>query len=98
MNEERIYIVLDEPHISEKVTNLGDSSNQYAFKVAKDATKAEVKEAVEQLFGVEVLNVTTLNVRGKVKRNRHGTARKKNWKKAYVRVAPGQELDTMVTE
>ena len=98
MNEERIYIVLDEPHISEKVTNLGDSSNQYAFKVAKDATKAEVKEAVEQLFGVEVLNVTTLNVRGKVKRNRYGTARKKNWKKAYVRVAAGQELDTMATE
>ena len=98
MNEERIYIVLDEPHISEKVTNLGDSSNQYAFKVAKDATKAEVKEAVEQLFGVEVLNVTTLNVRGKVKRNRYGTVRRKNWKKAYVRLAEGQELDTMVTE
>ena len=98
MNEERLYIVLDEPHISEKVTNLGDSSNQYAFKVAKDATKAEVKEAVEQLFGVEVLNVTTLNVRGKVKRNRYGTVRRKNWKKAYVRLAEGQELDTMVTE
>ena len=98
MNEERIYIVLDEPHISEKVTNLGDSSNQYAFKVAKDATKAEVKEAVQQLFGVEVLNVTTLNVRGKVKRNRHGAVRKQNWKKAYVRIAAGQELDIMVTE
>ncbi len=98
MNEERIYIVLDEPHISEKVTNLGDSSNQYAFKVAKDATKAEVKEAVEQLFGVEVLNVTTLNVRGKAKRNRYGTVRRKSWKKAYVRIAAGQELDTMATE
>ena len=98
MNEERIYIVLDEPHISDKVTNLGDSSNQYAFKVAKDATKAEVKEAVEQLFSVEVLNVTTLNVRGKVKRNRHGTVRRKNWKKAYVRVAAGRELDTMAAE
>ena len=98
MNEERLYTVLRAPHISEKVSNLGDGSNQYAFKVAPDATKAEVKTAVEQIFGVQVTRVTTANVRGKVKRNRWGTLRKKNWKKAYVRVADGQELDYMVTE
>lgn len=98
MNEERLYTVLRAPHISEKVSNLGDGSNQYAFKVAPDATKAEVKTAVEQIFGVQVTRVTTANVRGKVKRNRWGVLRKKNWKKAYVRVADGQELDYMVTE
>lgn len=98
MNEQRIYKVLDAPHISEKVTNLGDSSNQYAFRVARDATKAEIKTAVERIFGVEVRRVTTANVRGKVKRNRLGAGRRRNWKKAYVRVADGQELDYMVTE
>ena len=98
MNAERIYTVLLEPHISEKVSNLGDASNQYAFKVAKDATKAEIRTAVEQLFGVNVEGVTTLNVRGKVKRSWRGTSRKKSWKKAYVRIAADQELDYMVTD
>ncbi len=98
MNEERVYTLLRAPHISEKVSNLGDSSNQYAFKVAADATKADVKAAVEQIFGVQVIHVTTANVRGKVKRNRWGAVRRKNWKKAYVRVAEGQELDYMVAD
>ena len=65
---ERIYNVLLEPHVSEKSTRIGEASNQYAFKVAKDATKQEIKEAVEGIFGVTVETVTTLNVRGKVKR------------------------------
>ena len=69
MNKERLYTVLVEPHITEKATNLGASSNQYAFKVAPDATKREIKAAVEELFSVTVTNVTTLNVKGKVKRN-----------------------------
>ena len=98
MNEERLYRVLLEPHISEKVSILGDKSNQYAFKVAKDSTKAEIKVAVERLFGVNVEGVSTLCVRGKVKRSVRGVSRKKNWKKAYVRVAAGQELDYMVTD
>ena len=68
MNPERVYTVLVEPHISEKVSILGDTANQYAFKVAKDATKAEIREAVETIFDVEVLKVTTANVKGKVKR------------------------------
>ena len=94
MPDERIYTVLIEPHITEKATNLGDASNQYAFKVAKDATKREIKAAVEQLFGVAVRNVTTLNVKGKVKRNIRGvTSHMKSWKKAYVRIAEGEVLD-----
>ena len=98
MNPERVYTVLVEPHISEKVSILGDKSNQYAFKVAKDATKAEIREAVETIFDVEVLKVTTANVKGKVKRNVRGITRKKNWKKAYITVAAGQEIDYMVAD
>jgi len=98
VNPERIYTVLVEPHISEKVSILGDKANQYAFKVSRDATKAEIREAVETIFNVEVLKVTTANVKGKIKRNVRGITRKKNWKKAYVTVAQGQEIDYMVTE
>ena len=64
MNQERIYTVLREPHISEKVSVLGDIANQYAFKVAPDATRAEVREAVETIFKVSVTKVTTANVKG----------------------------------
>jgi large subunit ribosomal protein L23 len=98
MNQERVYTILLEPHFSEKVSVQGDESNQYGFKVARDASKAEIRQAVETLFGVTVERVTTLNVKGKVKRNFRGVSRKKNWKKAYVRVAAGQELDYMVTD
>ena len=96
---ERRYSVLVEPHITEKVTDLSDSSNQVAFKVAKDATKREIKAAVENLFGVKVANVTTLNVKGKVKRTlRYRQTRLKDWKKAYVRLEPGENLDFTALE
>lgn len=96
---ERLYAVLLAPHITEKATNLGDWSNQCAFKVARDATKREVKTAVETLFGVRVENVTTANVKGKVKRGLRGhTSRGKNWKKAYVRLAQGESLDYTAVE
>lgn len=98
MKGERAFAVLIEPHISEKVSILGELSNQYAFKVAKDASKKEIKQAVEQLFGVSVEKVTTLNMRGRVKRSWRGVSRKKAWKKAYVRVAADQELDYMAAE
>ena len=88
-----LYSVLWEPHISEKISVVGERSNQYAFKVASDATKFEIKRAVETIFQVSVENVTTLNVKGKVKRTFRGMSRSKNWKKAYVRVAEGQEID-----
>ena len=93
MNPERRYMVLVEPHVSEKVSNLGDAHNQYAFKVTRDATKAEIKEAVESIFEVSVLRVTTLNQKGKVKRGFRRVSRKKDWKKAYVRLAEGQDID-----
>ena len=64
MNPERIFTVLQEPHFTEKASILGDHSNHYAFKVAKDATKREIKQAVEELFKVKVVNVTTLNMKG----------------------------------
>ncbi len=98
MNQERLYTVLLEPHFSEKVSILGDQSNQYGFKVATDATKQEIKTAVEQLFNVTVERVSTVNVKGKVKRTARGKSRAKNWKKAYVRVAQGQEIDFMVSD
>ncbi len=98
MNEERMYTVLREPHISEKASILGDVANQFVFKVDVTATKAEVKQAVEHIFSVNVIGVTTANVKGKRKRNARGEVRKKNWKKAYVRVAEGQDIDFMVTE
>lgn len=98
MNPERIFKVLQEPHVSEKTALLADGSNQYGFKVTPDATKPEIKAAVEQLFGVQVRAVRTVNVRGKSKRTQRGMSRRKNWKKAYVRLADGQEIDFMPVE
>ena len=96
---ERLYAVLLEPHITEKATQLGESSNQYAFKVAAGATKREVRLAVETLFGVTVRSVTTLNVKGRSKRNFRGVvSRKKAWKKAYVRLVDGEDLDYNVVD
>ena len=91
MNTERLYTVLKGPHISEKAA-MG-SEDQVVFRVAVDATKLEIKKAVEKLFKVKVDGVKTVNVKGKVKRNRFGLAQKPNWKKAYVRLAQGQEID-----
>ncbi len=98
MITERMYTILREPHTTEKVSRVGELSNQCAFKVATDATKAEIKAAVENIFKVTVTNVTTLNVKGKVKRTARGESRKKSWKKAYVRLANGQEVDLAVAE
>jgi large subunit ribosomal protein L4 len=98
MNQERIFTVLREPHITEKVSVQGELANQYAFKVAPDATKMEIRAAVENIFNVSVTKVTTANVKGKLRRTMRGMSRKKNWKKAYVTVAAGQELDYMVAE
>jgi large subunit ribosomal protein L23 len=98
MNQERFFTVLREPHITEKVSVQGELANQYAFKVAPDATKVEIRAAIEGIFNVSVTKVTTANVKGKVRRTARGMARKKNWKKAYVTVAAGQELDYIVAE
>src|SRR5262245_5062083 len=95
---ERHFTILLAPHFSEKVAGLTDESNQYAFKVARDATKPEIKAAVESIFSVTVANVSTMNVRGKEKRTQRGVSRKNHWKKAYVRLAPGQSIDLTTTD
>jgi large subunit ribosomal protein L23 len=93
MNQERVFQVLVGPHISEKAAIVADANNQYVFKVAVDATKAEIKKSVEQLFKVKVEDVSTLKVKGKVKRNRFGYSAKPTWKKAYVKLEQGQDID-----
>jgi large subunit ribosomal protein L23 len=94
--KERLYKIILGPHISEKNSLLGDENNQYAFKVVPDATKSEVKKSIEELFQVVVTDVAILNVKGKVKRTARGFSRKKSWKKAYVSVQQGQEIDYLV--
>ncbi|MFQ3200500.1 MAG: large subunit ribosomal protein L23 [Zhongshania sp.] len=98
MNTERIYKVLLGPHVSEKSAASAEQSNQVVFKVLPTASKLEIKKAVEKLFKVDVLNVRTVNVKGKVKRNRFGLSKKSNWKKAYVSLAQGQDIDFAVAE
>jgi len=98
MNQERVFQVLLGPHVSEKAAIVADASNQYVFKVAVDATKLEIRKSVEQLFKVKVDNVTTLRVKGKVKRNKYGFSTKPTWKKAYVRLEQGQDIDFAVAE
>ncbi len=93
MNPERVFQVLIGPHVSEKAAIVADDNNQYVFKVAVDASKSEIRKSVEQLFKVDVEDVQTLKVKGKVKRNRYGYSTKPTWKKAYVRIAPGQDID-----
>lgn len=93
MNQERIFKVLLGPHISEKATVVGEEHNQFVFKVAKDATKLEIKKAVEQLFDVSVKAVRTAVVKGKTKRTRFGMGQRSDWKKAYVSLEQGQEID-----
>lgn len=98
MNQERIFQVLMGPHASEKAAIVADMNNQYVFKVAVDATKLEVKKAVEQLFDVKVREVNTLKVKGKTKRNRFGLSTRSTWKKAYVKLEQGQDIDFAVAD
>lgn len=93
MNPERVFQILLGPHMSEKAAMAAESGNQYVFKVALDATKSEIKTSVEQLFKVRVDDVRTLRVKGKTKRNRFGWTTQSTWKKAYVRLEQGQEID-----
>ncbi len=92
-NQERLLQVILAPHISEKSNNIAEQANQVAFKVLPNATKKEIQQAVESLFKVKVLGVTTLNVKGKNKRFGGRLGRRSDWKKAYVTLAEGQELD-----
>ena len=92
MNQERAYDIVLGPIITEKATELSEH-NQFVFRVTNDATKPEIREAIESLFGVKVTGVNTLKVKGKVKRFRGRLGRRSDIKKAIVTLAEGQSLD-----
>jgi large subunit ribosomal protein L23 len=92
-NSERLAVVLLAPVISEKATQIGEKHNQIIFKVVADATKPEVKAAVEAMWKVEVDSVQIANVGGKTKRFGRFTGRRRGWKKAYVCLKAGQEIN-----
>jgi len=91
--QERLYRVLKAPIVYEKSTMIADKHEQVAFRVLQDATKQEVKAAVELLFKVEVTGVQLTNVKGKEKRFGRFTGRRNHWKKAYVCLKEGQEIN-----
>jgi large subunit ribosomal protein L23 len=98
VNEERLLKILLAPHVSEKATRVAERHNQIVFKVARDAAKPEIKDAVELLFKVKVKGVTVVNVKGKRKRFGAIQGRRSDWKKAYVSLETGHEIDFMVAE
>jgi len=87
------YEVVQRPLLTEKGTRLKEEANQYLFRVAKTATKVEIKQAVEQLFKVKVMEVRTLRVQGKVKRLGRFQGRRPDWKKALVTLKAGQSIE-----
>jgi len=93
MNLERLSQILVAPHVSEKAAMIADSNNQHVFKVLPGASKEEVKNAVEQMFNVKVETVRTVNVIGKQKRFGRTLGKRSDWKKAYVRLEQGQDID-----
>jgi len=97
-NQERLLQVLLAPTVSEKSTFVGDKNNQVVFRVVDDATKPEIKAAVERLFKVKVKSVQVSNVKGKEKRTGRVIGRRRNWKKAYVCLVQGQEINFQATE
>lgn len=94
MSSEKILGVLRAPHVSEKTARVQEL-NQYVFEVAREATKADIKAAIEQLFSVKVDAVNVVNVKGKTKSFRFRTGRRGDWRKAYVKLAAGQSIDVM---
>ena len=98
MNQERIYSVILGPHVTEKSASGGGETSQVVFKVARDANKLEIKKAVETLFEVVVEDVRVLAVKGKTRQTRNGVGKRSDWKKAYVRLATGSDIDFAVVE
>ncbi len=92
-SQDRLLQVILAPQITEKATRIADKHQQIAFKVRTDATKPEIKAAVELVFKVEVQNVTVANIKGKEKRAGRVIGRRKDWKKAFVSLKPGQEIN-----
>jgi large subunit ribosomal protein L23 len=97
-NAAQLMNVVLAPVVSEKSTFVADKNRQYVFRVADDATKPEIKAAVELMFKTKVDSVTVSNVKGKKRRFGRIEGRRRNWKKAYVRLAEGQEINFAATE
>ena len=93
MSTVNVYEVIRAPRVSEKTARLQEVSNQYVFEIAKTATKADVKAAVEQIFDVKVEAVNVVNVKGKNKSFKFRQGRRGDWRKAYVTLADGQSID-----
>lgn len=97
MNQERLMNILLEPRVTEKSTLLGEKNNQVVFKVLRSASKPEIKKAVEYLFNVKVESVQVTNVKGKTKIFKHKPGKRPDFKKAYVRLAAGSDIDFLGT-
>ena len=98
LNKERLMTVLVGPHVSEKATTLAEKHNQICFKVRRDSSKKEIAQAVEMMFEVKVDGVQVANVRGKNKRFGQTMGKRNDWKKAYVTLAEGHDIDFMGAE
>jgi large subunit ribosomal protein L23 len=98
MNNERLSRILIGPVVSEKSTRAADAGKQMVFKVLPDASKPEIRKAVEKMFDVEVTAVQVSNVKGKVKRFGQSVGRRSDWKKAYVTLAEGSDIDFVGAE
>lgn len=98
MNAEKMLMVLREPHTSEKATIMADKFKQFTFRVLKNATKGEIKAAVEHMFSVKVKSVSVVNVKGKRKRFKQLNGKRSDWKKAFVSLQPDYDIDFTVTE
>ena len=97
-NIDQLMNVVLAPVVSEKSTFVADKNRQYVFRVADGATKPQIKAAIELMFKTKVDGVTVLNVRGKERRFGKVIGRRRNWKKAYVRLAEGQEINFAAAE
>lgn len=93
-----LYTILEAPRITEKATHCQEVGNQVVFNVLRSANKAQIKAAVEKMFDVKVIGVQTVNVKGKIKRFGRTMGRRKDWKKAVVRLEAGQTIDFFQTK
>ncbi len=98
MSKETLMNVLIGPHVSEKSARVSEGANQFVFRVRRDARKLDIKAAVELMFEVKVESVNVVNTEGKQKRFGQRLGRRQDFKKAYVRLAPGQNINFTGTE
>jgi len=98
IRHDQIRTVIIAPHVSEKTTDLSQKHGQIAFKVRPDSNKKQIKKAVEQMFSVKVASLKTISVKGKKKKRGLKVGTTKDWKKAYITLAEGQNIDFMNSE